>query len=173
MTAIVTTLAWLAAGPADPSTLSLKDDGKPLELIFPNDRHVYVVSLTGTWNKPAGVGAEHYVNFYFPNGWHYAHAVNRGADDAAFINGDVRAMLFPYEMKRGGVYPLGKVQVAVSHGWPAKDLQSPYLISQPITLDLPFYRPVKRGAQPLQLLPPPETLPSKPMPVETPPPAKG
>lgn len=165
MTALLTTMAWLAlAAPADTSTLALQDEGKPLELIYPSDRHVLIVSLTGAWNKPAGVGAEHYVNFFFSNGYHYAHVVNRGSDYAAFINGDVRAMLYPYGLKRGGVAPQGKVQVAVSHGWPAKDLHSPYLISKPVTLDLPLYRPVKRGALPAQLLPPPEVVPAKPAP---------
>jgi hypothetical protein len=132
-----------------------------------------VVSLTGTWNQMPGVGAEHYVNFYLPNGQHYAHAVNRGSDSSAFFNGDVRAMLVPYSLIKGGVNPLGKVQVAVSHGWPARDLQSPYLISKPITLDLPLYRAVKRGGQPPELLPTPERVPARPMPVEETKPAKG
>lgn len=168
MTAFTLTLALLAlAAPMDTSTLTLKDEGRPLEMIYPNDRHVQVVSLTGLWNKPPAAGAEHYVNFFFPNGYHYAHKVNRGADYAAFLNGDVRAMLYPNKLECAGVSPQGKVQVAVSFGEEAHDLKSPALISQPITLDLPLYRPVKRGAQPPPLLPPPQPETPKPGPGES------
>lgn len=152
---------------ADRPILSLRDAGLPLEELTPLDRRVYIVTLTGKWHKPAAAGVTHYVNFYLPNGRHYAHAVNT-IDERAFIRGDVRAMLYDYELRRGGVTPRGTVQIAVSHGRPAKTLNEPHIISEVVSLELPLYRPIERGGLPPLVPVPPAPLPEKPLPLPVP-----
>ncbi len=144
------------AQPVEDSILTLTDDKLALEELLPSDRRVYVVRLTGKWNKPPAAGATHYVNFYLPNGRHYAHAVN-AADEAAFYRGEVRAMLYSHELKCGNADPRGEIKVAVSFLKPAYSLDSKDLISKPIALNWPMYRPIIReGALPVEAVPPPE-----------------
>lgn len=171
-TSVVILLAWVGVARAE-TYLTIKDDGLPLEQVPPelcNDRQIFVVTLTGNWTRPAATGATHYVNFFYPNGYHSAHAINSGEHEVLFNKGEIKAMLIDYEMRRGSAWGRGNVVVVVSHLRPAHSLSDYHVISNPVTLAWPMYRPVKRG----QPAPAPAEVPARaPLPglrPETPPP---
>jgi hypothetical protein len=70
--ALLMTPALIAA---DPLPLRLADPKLPLQELRPLDRHVWVLSLEGTWTQPAIPGMAYHINLLFPNGQSYSHRV--------------------------------------------------------------------------------------------------
>src|SRR5258708_37108122 len=68
-------LSALASGAVEKPALELTDEGLPLQEIRPLDRHVYILTLEGKWNRPGQDDTKHYVNILFPNGQSASHRV--------------------------------------------------------------------------------------------------
>lgn len=129
------------AGPAvaDSSRIELSDDKLPLLELRPLDRRVYVLTLDGKWLHPANAGKAYYINLLFPNGQSFNH---RALDDTLFRQGEVRAVLQDYQLKRGGVAEGGKLRVFISEGKPTTSAEAPEVVSNVLQVAWPMDRPV-------------------------------
>ena len=118
--------------------LTLSDEGLPLTEIRPNDRHVYILTLDGRWQKPAVSGVVYYVNVFYPNGQVVSH---RAPDELQFRRGDVPVLFQEYELRNN--LPRGAaVQVAVSTNRAVTALAAPEVISNPLPVTWPTTRSV-------------------------------
>jgi hypothetical protein len=117
----------------------LADEGLPLQEIRPQDRHVYVLTLEGRWQKPPAPGVAHHVNVLFPNGQVYSHRV---LDDALFRKGEVRCLLPEYQLIRNGVARGGDLTVVVSAGRPVNTASAQEVISDALSVHWPPKRPI-------------------------------
>jgi hypothetical protein len=151
---------------ADPPKLELTDDKLPLLELRPLDRRVYVLTLDGTWNQPPTPGKSYHVNLLFPNGQVFSH---RPLDDGPFRQGEIRAMLQDYQLRRGGVADGGKVTIVVSEDKPVALADAPEVISNVMQVSLPMDRAIVSTAPRSRIAPPPLVDPFPPGPSELPP----
>src|SRR5690348_12904442 len=90
------------AGPS----LKLVDNKLPLWELRPLDRHVWVLTLDGTWSGLPEPGVTYTVVVKFPDGGTYAH---RPLDISLFRDGEVRVLLYEYQLVRHGVAKGGMI----------------------------------------------------------------
>jgi hypothetical protein len=131
----------LAAGAAP--QLRLSDPKLPLQELRPLDRHVWVLSLEGTWMQPPLAGLGYYVNLIFPNGQSYSHRV---LDDAAFRLGDVRCLIPEYQLLRNGLMRGGQFTIVVSARRSVTSPTAAEVIGEPLQVRWPMDRPNQRWA---------------------------
>ena len=158
---------------AEPARLTLTDEKQPLQELRPLDRHVWVLTLEATWQRPPTLGVPHYVNLLFPNGTSYSHRV---LDEALFRAGEVRCLLPEYQLIRGGVARGGTITVVLSADRSVRSMRAPEVISPPFEVRWPMDRAVVRRPPRTRHTPPPEIdampLPGDVPPVPAPPPVK-
>jgi hypothetical protein len=170
--ALTASRAGAAAG-----RLTLADEKLPLQEIRPQDRHVWVLTLEGTWQQAPTFGHPFYVNLLFPNGTSYSHRV---LDEALFRAGEVRCLMPEYQLIRSGVARGGTITVVISADRAVKSARAPEVISAPFEVRWPMDRPVVRRPPRTRHTPPPEIdamplpgdLPAVPMPPRKRPPVK-
>ncbi|HZY90282.1 MAG TPA: hypothetical protein VFE78_36000, partial [Gemmataceae bacterium] len=150
-----------AAGQA---RLTLADEKLPLQEIRPLDRHVWVLTLEATWQRPPTFGVPHYVNLLFSNGTSSSHRV---LDEALFRAGEVRCLLPQYQLIRGGVDRGGAITIVISAGRAVRSARAAEAISAPFEVRWPMDRPVVRLAPRTRHTPPPE-IDAMPLPGEMP-----
>jgi hypothetical protein len=158
---------------AEAARLTLADEKLPLQEIRPLDRHVWVLTVEATWQRPPTFGVAHYVNLLFPNGTSYSHRV---LDEGLFAAGEVRCLLPEYQLIRGGVARGGTFTIVVSADRAVRSVRSPEVISPPFEVRWPMDRPVVRRPPRTRHTPPPE-IDAMPLPgdmpaVPAPPPVK-
>jgi hypothetical protein len=189
-TTVCLLLCLLPDGAGTPQ-LALSDEGLPLLELRPLDRRVWVLTLDGTWNRPAVAGADYQVNVRFPDGFTYSH---RPLDDALFRAGEVRCLLPEYQLLRHRAARAGTFSVFVSRRPLPGAAAGP--ISNRITVRWPLDREIVRAApeprrtpptpppsrvlrtrparpgMPIRPLPPPDELPPVPEQADEPPPPR-
>jgi hypothetical protein len=139
--------------------LRLADPKLPLQELRPLDRHVWVLSLEGTWTKPAVPGIAYHINLIFPNGQSYSH---RMLDDS-FRLGQVRCLIPEYQLVRHGLAQGGQFTIVISAGPPVTTATAAEVVSVPFEVRWPLERPVFRWAPqtrftpaaPIDAFPPP------------------
>jgi hypothetical protein len=139
------------ASAADKPQLALTDPKLPLQVLRPLDRHVWVLALEGTWNRPATPGVRYYVNVFFPDGASEAHRV---LDDALFRKGEVRCELIEYQLVRHRAARGGKLTVVISQKREARSLKDPDVISDRLEVQWPLDRPLVRRPPKTRFTPP-------------------
>lgn len=148
--------------PAIEPPLRLADPKLPLQELRPLDRHVWVLSLDGTWTQPALPGIAYYVNLIFPNGQSYSH---RMLDDS-FRLGQVRCLIPEYQLIRNGLGQGGRFTLVVSARRSVTTTTAAEVVSAPFVVSWPMERPILRWA--------PRTRFSQPVPIDAfPPPNAG
>ncbi len=146
-----TSLARAAEKPA----LELVDEGLALQEIRPLDRHVYILTLEGKWNRPSPAGTKHYVNILFANGKSNSHRV---LDETMFAEGEVRCVLKEYELINNDVAQGGDFVIVVSQKHPVESATAKEVISNEMKITWPLERPIVSR--------PPRTRHSKPEPID-------
>jgi hypothetical protein len=140
---------------ADKPGVELTDEGLPLQEIRPLDRHVYIVTLEGKWNRPVKEETKHYVNILFPNGQSASHRV---LDEAMFRKGEIRCVVQEYELIRNDAAKGGELVIVVSEKRPASSPTAAEVISDALKVTWPMDRPVVSR--------PPRTRHSPPPPID-------
>jgi hypothetical protein len=131
--------------------LELSDPGLQLQEMRPLDRRVYILTLDGKWNEPAGPRVTYYVNFLFPDGGNYSHKV---LENDMFRKGEVRCVIQAYQLIRNGLTRTGKFSIVVSAGEPVTSARAPEVISDVHQVSWPMerfisrYRPRSRHSEP-------------------------
>jgi hypothetical protein len=136
--------------------LRLTDPGLALQEIRPLDRHVWVLSLDGTWAQPAIPGIAYHVNLLFPNGRSYSHRV---LEDAQFRTGEVRCLIPDYQLVRNGLARGGVFTIVVSARHTVTSAMAPEVVSDRFAVRWPLERPILRW--------PPRSRFSPPIPIDT------
>jgi hypothetical protein len=136
--ALVLGAAPLVAAAEQPA-LELTDEGLALQEVRPLDRHVWILTLEGKWNRPGNDDTKYYVNILFPNGQSASHRV---PDEALFLKGEVRCVLQEYELVRNGVARGGDLVIVVSQKRPVSSSTAPEVISDAFKVTWPMDRPV-------------------------------
>jgi hypothetical protein len=131
----------LGASHAAEVPLRLSDPGSPLQEIRPLDRHVWILSLEGTWKQPSVPGFAYHVNLLFPNGASYSHRV---LDDAPFRAGDVRCLIPEYQLIRNGLAGGGSFTIVVSARRTVTSATDPDVVSDRLVVRWPMDRPIVR-----------------------------
>lgn len=155
-----------AANAADQPRIQLSDEKLPLYELRPLDRRVFILTLDGKWGQPATAGTTYYVNLLFPNGQSSTHRV---LDDEVFRQGEVRAVIQDYLLKRSGIADGGKFAVVVSAGKPATSTGAREVISNVLEVSWPMDRPVVQKAPRTRYTLPEPIDPFPPAPNELPP----
>ncbi len=145
----------LTASAAGAPPLRLTDPGLPLQELRPLDRHVWVLTLEGTWKQPATPGIAYHVNLLFPNGQSYSHRV---LDAELFGKGEVRCLIPDYQLLRNGLARGGKFTLVVSARRPVTSATAPEVVSDRFTVRWPLDRPIVPW--------PPRTRYSPPAPID-------
>jgi hypothetical protein len=140
---------------ADKPAVELTDEGLPIQEIRPLDRHVYILTLEGKWNRPVKDGTKHYVNVLFPNGQSASHRV---LDEAMFGKGEIRCVLQEYELIRNDVAKGGELVIVVSERRPVSSATAAEVISDTSKVTWPLDRPIVSR--------PPRTRHSPPPPID-------
>jgi hypothetical protein len=140
---------------AEKPAVELTDEGLPLQEIRPLDRHVYILTLEGKWNRPVKDGTKHYVNILFPNGQSASHRV---VDEAMFGKGEIRCVLQEYELIRNDVAKGGELVIVVSEKRPVSSPTAAEVISDALKVTWPLDRAVVSR--------PPRTRHSPPPPID-------
>jgi hypothetical protein len=163
--AVAAALAVVGRLPAaEQARLTLTDEKLPLQELRPLDRHVWVLTLEATWQRPPTFGVPHYVNLLFPNGTSSSHRV---LDEALFRAGEVRCLLPEYQLIRGGVARGGTITVVISADQSVRSVRAPEVISAPFEVRWPMDRPVVRRPPRTRHSAPPE-IDAMPLPGEMP-----
>ena len=149
---------------AEQARLTLTDEKLPLQEIRPLDRHVWVLTLEATWQRPPTFGVPYFVNLLFPNGTSYSHRV---LDDPLFRAGEVRCLLPEYQLIRGGVARGGTITIVISGDRAVHSVRALEVISAPFEVRWPMDRPVVRLPPRTRHTPPPE-IDAMPLPGEMP-----
>jgi hypothetical protein len=148
-------LSALAGGAVKKPSVELTDEGLPLQEIRPLDRHVYILTLEGKWNRPGKDDTKHYVNILFPSGQSASHRV---LDEVMFRKGEVRCVLQEYELVKNDVAKGGDFVIVVSEKRPVNSQTAPEVISDALKIAWPLDRPVLKR--------PPRTRHSPPPPID-------
>jgi hypothetical protein len=123
---------------AEKPAVELTDEGLPLQEIRPLDRHVYVLTLEGKWNRPRkDDDMKHYVNVLFANGHSASHRV---LSESLFRQGEIRCVLQEYELIKGGVAKGGDFQIVISERHPVDSATDKEVISDALTVTWPLDR---------------------------------
>ncbi len=159
---------------AEKPALELTDESLPLQEIRPLDRHVYVLTLEGKWNRPRkDDDMKHYVNVLFPNGHSASHRV---LSESLFRQGEVRCVLQEYELIKGEVAKGGDFQIVISERHPVDSATAKEVISDALKVSWPLDRLIV-ARPPHTRHTPPEPIDAFPFPDDPllkypPPPAK-
>jgi hypothetical protein len=163
---------------ADKPQLELTDPELPLYVIRPNDRRVSVLTLDGTWHKPATFGKSYYVNVLFPNGKSYSTrvdenlqsikvlkeavengvVVHRVVEDSLFRRGEVVCYIQDFQLRRNGLADGGKLTIVVSLGKGVTSAKDKAVVSNALEVKWPMDRKIARR--------PPHTRHADPEPVD-------
>jgi hypothetical protein len=133
-----------------PLPLRLADPKLPLQELRPLDRHVWVLSLEGTWTQPALPGMAYHINLIFANGQSYSHRVL----DDSFRLGQVRCLIPEYQLVRNGLARGGRFTIVVSAGHPVATVTAAEVVSAPFEVRWPLERPIYRWAPQTRFTPP-------------------
>jgi hypothetical protein len=171
--AFVLGAAPLVAGANKPA-LELVDEGLALQEVRPLDRHVWILTLEGKWNRPDKGDTKHYVNIVFANGQSASHRV---LDEAMFLKGEVRCVLQEYELVRNDGARGGEFVIVVSQKHPVSSPTAPEVISDAFKVTWPMDRPIVKRPPLTRHSPPPPVdalpLPDDPLLKYPPAPGKG
>jgi hypothetical protein len=139
---LVLTLTTFAFGAEQPR-LKLVDEELSIQELRPLERHVWVLTLEGTWNTPAKPGAKHYVNVIFPNG---ASASHRVLSEDYAAKGEFRVLIQEHDLVRNQVPRGAKLTIVISADKAVTAADAPEVISEPFVTPWPLDRPIVKRA---------------------------
>lgn len=152
--------ATSSAMAADQPRLVLMDEGLSIQELRPLERHVYVLTLEGTWKAPAKYGVKHYVNVIFPNGAVAAHHV---LSEEYVRKGEVRVLIQEHDLICNNVARGAKLTIVISQDKGILAATDAEVISEPFVTPWPLDRPiVKRRVETRHT--PPEEIDAMPLP---------
>jgi hypothetical protein len=126
------------AGPADQPPVELTDEGLALQEIRPLDRHVYILTLEGKWNRPRkDDDMKHYVNILFPNGRSASHRV---LNESLVRKGEIRCVIQEYDLINNGVAKGGDFEIVISERRPVDSASAKEVISDALKVKWPLDR---------------------------------
>jgi hypothetical protein len=148
-----TLLPTTNASAADQPRLTLIDEGLSIQEIRPLERHVYILTLEGTWSSPAKYGVKHYVNVIFPNG---AVASHRVLSEEYVRKGEVRVLIQEHDLICNNVPRGAKLTIVISQDKGIQAASDAEVLTEPFVTPWPLDRPIVKRRVETRHTPPDE-----------------